>query len=173
MKKYLILFIFAFASAQAFAGEKQYHLRDPAPVGSRFPVKLATSKVPFDKGYAELTEEQRSLVRANYEGLPATDVPPYPKFGTERILRPLTRARNSLLSNTELLAIAMVGADGKVSEVKIYKTPSKQMTELMAAVLYQTEFTPATCGGKPCAMEYLLEQELLAQRQAARPIPAR
>lgn len=164
MKQYLILILFAFVSAQAFAAQEQYHLYDPAPVGSRFPVKLATSDIPFDKGYAELSEQQRALVRANYEGLPATDVPPYPKHGVEQIVRSLSKAKRSRFANVELLAIALVDADGKVREVSVYKTPSQQMTEIMAAVLYQTEFTPATCGGTACAMEYLLEEELLAER---------
>lgn len=172
MKKYLTLILFAFVSAQAFAGDKEYYLLDPAPVGSRFPIKLAASKVPFDKGYAELTDEQRAIVRADYEGLTANDAPPYPKFGPEQIVRPLTRAHRSVLTNSELLAIATVDAVGKVTKVEIYKTPSQQMTDLIAAVLYQTEFTPATCAGEPCAMEYLLEQELLAQRGATRQVPA-
>ena len=135
-----------------------------APTGSHIPLRLASSNVPFDKNYAELTEQQRAIVRADYDGLPAADVPPYPARGVEQILRPLSKAQLSLLAVGELLAIAMVDADGTVSEVSIYKTPSDHMTKLIAAALYDTKFTPATCGGEACAMEFLLNQELLTNR---------
>ena len=165
MKKFIVLvFVLVFPFSLAYASDGVFYMMGVAPTGSHIPVKLASSNVPFDKNYAELTDQQRAIVRADYEGLAATDVPPYPARGVEQILRPLSKAHRSLLAKGELLAIAMVDANGKVSEVSIYKTPSEHMTKLIAASLYQTEFTPATCGGEACAMEFLLNQELLSDR---------
>ena len=165
--KLAFIFSILFLTAPLFAAGAEpetFNMWGTAPTGSHIPIRLATSTVPFDKNYSELTEAQRAFVRANYEGLAANDVPPYPTFGVQRILKPLSTAHRKLLARGKMMALAKISAEGQVTEVIVYKTPSEHITKIIAAALYQTEFTPGTCGGKACAMEYLLEEEFLADR---------
>ncbi|NND83193.1 MAG: hypothetical protein HKN50_12265 [Gammaproteobacteria bacterium] len=161
--KLSVIFLLVMLTLPLFAVSAEpnvFHMYGSVPAGRNFPSILATSNIPYDKNFTELTEAQRSLVRANYEGLAAADVPPYPAQGVEQILEPLSKAHPTLLGRGKMLALAMVSAQGKVTEVKIYYTPNKHVSEIISAALFKTEFTPGTCAGVPCAMEYLFEQDL-------------
>ena len=123
---------------------------------------LKPMTVPINRRYSELTPDERRLVHAWWESIPAGDEPPYPEAGMKPILEGLKRAQETDPVNGELLLIASVDANGKVSQVRAAVSPAEKMTRFAATLLTLTKFKPAVCDGKPCAMDFPLNQHFLA-----------
>lgn len=156
---FLCLLMVMFASTIA-AAQQEFKIKgDPRP-GSKFRPVLASSPIPFDKSYDELTDEQKSLFRASYGGLAKNEKPPFPKAGTKAIYEPLLKGHLEIARAGNLFLVAMIDEQGKVENVSVYESPANTMTEYATAVLFNTEFEPATCAGKPCKMEFPFEFEL-------------
>lgn len=140
---------------------QSYKLYGDARVGSKFRPVEVNSPIPLDKGYQQLNEEQQNWFKTSYySGLNQTETPPYPVEGTEMIYKPIIKYRSiqmDLALAGTLFMVAMVDENGKVENVSVYESPSETITELATSVLFNTKFTPASCEGKPCKMEFPFE----------------
>ncbi len=148
----LVLAALLMSNAQA---QERFSIKEDSPsVGSNIRREVATSAVPFDKRYDELTPEQRQLLRAQYEGLPGECEPPFPERGLMDIYRHVVKIQRNQSLRGELLVTAMIDAEGKAQTVKIYRTPDPKLGAAIAEILVGTPFRPARCAGKAVAMEF-------------------
>ncbi|MEM7359620.1 MAG: energy transducer TonB [Pseudomonadota bacterium] len=167
-RKIAISLMVILLSTSVAAAQKQFKLRGDPMEGTKMRSVDATSPIPFDKTYDELTDEQKEIFRATYGGLKDTEQPPFPKEGTQSIYKPLIKAHKDIARAGTLFLVAMVDEKGKVENVAVYESPADSMTQFATAVLFNTEFDPASCDGEPCKMEFPFEFKLRqqeAQRQ--------
>ncbi|RBP49901.1 hypothetical protein [Arenicella xantha] len=134
--------------------DKLYKWYGTAPKGSKMRPVEATSYIPFNKDYTELSDRQKKIYRADFEGLQANQIPPFPKGGTREIYGPLIKGHARIGGGGELLLFANIDKKGTVQKVTVYRSPSEQLAELATTVMFNVKFNPATCAGEPCAMEF-------------------
>jgi len=120
----------------------------------------------FQNGYAEdkqrtykllvdqLSERQMAIYRADFDGLKATDTPPFPKKGLKEIYMPLIKGHKRIGGGGDLLVYAEINEKGSVNKVTVYMSPSKKLADLATTVMFNTKFRPPTCNGDPCIMDY-------------------
>ena len=171
MKQFINLLTISFLIFSSFtvlADEELFYIEGAARPGSKFKVIEAKSKVPFDKSYFELTENQKEIFRENYSGMPKTDAPPFPKEGLQAIYLPIIKGHRKKPVESDIFAIAVVSSFGKVVKVDVYKAPHRKMAELVSAVIFRTQFDAAICDGSPCAMEFPLEMSLNVEASSFR-----
>lgn len=159
MRQLSIILLAALMVLPVVAQEKFKILGDPM-LGSKIRPVEAESYIPFDKSYDQLSESQKNIFRAQYGVLKATEQPPFPKQGMEKIYKPIIEAHAKVARGGTLFLVAMVDSNGKVENVAVYETPNESITEIATAVLFNTEFDPAVCDGKPCKMEFPFEFNL-------------
>lgn len=147
-------------STSVVEASKIYKLKGKAPAGSTFKPTDAKSMIPFYKTYHQLTPVQQNIYRLDFVGLTNKDIPPFPKGGIQSIYRPLIKGHEKIARGGFLSLKALVNEKGEVDEVSVYLSPAEKMTELAIAVLFNTKFTPASCDGKACKMEYPFEFEM-------------
>ena len=153
------VFVLALATASA-AAQKEYKIMGDKKLGSKFREVEATSLIPFNKPYGQLTAEQKELFRATYGGLADSEKPPFPIKGTQVIYKPIIEANKTIKQAGNLLLVAMVNEAGKVENVAVYESPTPKMAEVATTVLFNTQFEPASCAGEPCKMEFPFEFNL-------------
>ena len=119
---------------------------------SRYAVRARS--IPINRRYHELTAEQKEIINSWYEHIAPGDEPPFPAEGLQPIHEAIGRGQGKALVSGEMLLLATVNAAGDVEAVKVYRSPTKQMTQFVSGVLVLTKFKPAVCGGLPCRMEY-------------------
>lgn len=156
----------SFSYADAAINTKDYFISIET-TGSRIPVKLIKSSIPFDKTYDALSDNDKATLRSYYEGMPADNTPPFPAAGLKDIAQDIKEAHGKMRKKGPLFAVANVDETGKVSKVAVYASPDEKMTQLISAVLWETEFNPGQCAGAPCAMEFVLDWNLLPVRGSA------
>lgn len=139
---------------------KLYFLYGDAMPGTKFKEKIATSSVPFNKRYKDMSPELQARIKANYGGLADTETPPFPKKGNRAIYEPLIKAHRGLGRDGDVVAVAMIKTDGSVGKITVYKAPNKSVATMINYILSNTEFDPGTCDGSPCQMEYLFDIRL-------------
>jgi len=153
----IVVLCFTVGSAHA---AKLYKLLGDAPTGTKRRPVEAESFIPFNKRFNKLTKEQRKLYRSNFHGILDGQIPPFPKKGMKRIYNPIILAHSRYGGGGQLSLLATINKKGMVDKVAVYSQPSKQIGELATAVLFNTKFNPATCDGKPCAMEFPFDFKL-------------
>ena len=117
--------------------------------------KMATnSLIPFDKPYAELSNEEKRLVRSQYESLGELDEPPFPKNGLAPLYRAVANGQQRRQAEGDLSINVDIDATGQATKAAIYKTPDTALANYVAGVLLKHPYKPAVCDGKPCAMAY-------------------
>lgn len=134
--------------------ERMYKLLGAAPKGRNLRPIEATSPIPFNKKYDQLSEVQVKIFRSYFENLNDTDTPPYPQKGLIEIYEPLIEGHKRIGGVGELLVFTEVNDKGGVNNVTVYKSPTKQLADLVTTVMFNTKFKPATCDGAPCTMDY-------------------
>jgi hypothetical protein len=148
------------AAAAESSNAPVFALRDTF-VGSMIPSDIATSPIPFDKTWAELTPQQKDLVRADYESIAPEDEPPFPEKGLKRLVWPLAKRAESTSDAGRIVAAVTVDGEGKARDVAVYKVPSEEIKSLLIAGLSEERFKPAKCKGQPCTMAFVLRVELV------------
>jgi len=156
------------ASAKQNKDQNTYYLYGDARPGSKFKQQLFKDDVPFDARYSDMSETLQARVKAAYGGLKDSEHPPFPSEGTQAIYYPLYKANRDLRDEGEVLAIAMIGTNGEVKQVSIYKAPTTSAATLINYIISNTKFDPASCDGSPCEMEYLFETKLETKPSKAR-----
>jgi hypothetical protein len=125
--------------------------------GSLIPKPVVTGiEVPIDKGYAQLTPEERRRVKSLYESMADGDEPPYPLHGPRQILEAAERLQKAMLVTGKLTLAVTVNSKGEPINVQSILSPDKQMTKIMAEVLLLQKYSPGSCKGVPCQMQYPL-----------------
>lgn len=167
-KKILIGIAAILITTTVAAAQKQYKLLGEPRVGSKFRPVEVMSPIPFDKNYQQLSDEQKEIFRSFYGGLKDSEQPPFPKDGTKTIYEPIIEAHDLVARGGTLFLIAMINEKGKVENVAVYESPADKITEIATAVLFNTEFDPATCDGSPCKMEFPFEFNLRNKEKVIR-----
>lgn len=137
-----------------------YKLYGKAELGRKLKPVEAKAPYPFDKEYHQLTQKQKDIYRAQWEGLGENDTPPFPKGGTQSIYQPLIKGHERIARGGNLRLVAQIDENGVVQELVVYESPHKEITELATSVMFYAKFEPATCAGKPCKMDFPFEFKL-------------
>jgi hypothetical protein len=145
--------LFLTPSVPADEEAPSYKLRDRASV-DKLSSLTEGSLLPLDKRYRDLSPAERIILHQQWENIPAGDEPPYPIDGLRPIHVAIARAQQALNVMGSLDLVVNVDATGEVTDVKAIGSPSAEMTKYAAAVMFNTKFKPAVCGGRPCAMQY-------------------
>ncbi len=141
--------------ATATSIEDQHTVREEQPrTGTRIRRDLASWEIPINKRYEDLSPEHQDMIRSAYENLADSDEPPYPVKGMQAFLKQTTKVQQALLQHGAFRAAALVDAKGAVQSIDVIETPSAEMSQLMAMVLFETQFKPGLCAGQPCQMEF-------------------
>ena len=159
--RYCLLFLvmlagFAPRPARSQSSAPEYVIREDQPrTGSHIRRdEVAGSTIPLNKRYYELSAAERETLNQGYEPMERGDEPPFPAEGLRPIYDAIRKAQKKLLVEGNLFLVADVGADGKVTQVSVFDSPSEKMTSFAGSVLLMTAFKPALCGGKACKMQY-------------------
>ena len=165
IKKLIIGVCILFIANSASAKPKKYKILGKQELGSKFRHVEATSPIPFNKTYDQLNDEELKANRFLYRiltehKLTDTETPPFPKKTLNAIYKPLLIAHKGIARGGILFLIAEIDETGKTKTVRVYQSPARQMTKYITALIFETEFDPATCDGTPCSMEYPFEIDL-------------
>lgn len=137
-------------------------LPETAPrTGTNLKSRLAGGYLPFDKRYSELTQEQKSKFKAQYQDMADDDEPPFPIDGLGSLYKPIVEALNSLRLEGPLDMEVEVDSTGKATSVSVRRSPGAEITKVAAAALMFHAYKPALCRGKPCTMVFPLSLDLI------------
>ena len=125
--------------------------RDAAPAPA---AASPTAAIGDDGRWEQLSDEQKSALRAQYSGLKETDEPPYPRRGIASIQRELAQLQQKLGLEGDLALAVRVDARGSPQEVAFYRMADPYFAKVAAYVLMHSDYKPARCDGQPCAMDF-------------------
>jgi TonB family protein len=111
--------------------------------------------LPYDRSYAQLSPEQKAVLRAEYDSVGPNDEPPYPKYGLSEVADAVARMPVRAPIDGEVVLTVRVDERGDAKSVSIYKSPDGRLSNVIAATLTRTKFKPGLCEGRPCAMDYV------------------
>lgn len=138
---------------------KQFELR-VEETGTRFGRAAMTSAgLPLNRRYADLDASEKAAVRANYEGMPEDDEPPFPADGLLPVMTTLHIGAERGFPKGKLAIVVDVDSTGKVQHAQTFGKVDADFSRFAASVLARTPFKPAVCAGKPCAMQYVMRIE--------------
>ena len=150
-----LLFVWATLVAAADVERPYVMKEDQAPVGSMLKRGSVHGTLPYDKRYDELTPDQRTQVKSDYEAMAENDEPPFPAQGLGPVMKAIKKAADAFTPRGTLDAAVEIGPDGTARSLKIYKAPDDaQFTQFAAQLLMVTPYKAARCGGQPCTMWY-------------------
>ena len=154
-----VLLLAALSDGQA----QPYSLQAPdAETGTRIrPFATYDARYPQNKPYEEFTSDERVLLKAMWEQMPAEDEPPFPRTGMRSILMDIRAAAERRQASGVLSLVAHVAPSGKVTKVDIHASPDDPLTRFAVWRLMTTPFKPAICSGAPCAMQFPLGYEFV------------
>jgi hypothetical protein len=129
----------------------QAHAATSCPATER---TAALNRLPVAAGYEQLTAEQKAIVRADYENLPAGDEPPYPVGGLAGIRKELSKAQDKMKSDGPVTLLVTVDASGTPKSVAVYESPDINATKVTTFAVMNAKYKPGKCGGVACRMDY-------------------
>ena len=130
-----------------------YRLKqDQASTGTNIRSTLVSgSPIPLNRRYAEMTAEERRLVKSQYEPM-ADDEPPCPVNGLGPVYADVQKVVQKLQGVGPMSFAVDVNSDGEATAVTVMLAADPQLTRTVASVLMLTKYKPAICAGRPCAM---------------------
>ena len=134
---------------------KQFELRVDE-TGTRLGRTAMRSTLPLNRRYAELDDAEKAALRADYEGMPAADEPPFPAQGLLPVFHAIKEGMDRLGALGAMTLVADVDSEGKVRHVDSYGKVDPDFARFASRVLAATTFKPAVCAGKPCNMQFVL-----------------
>jgi hypothetical protein len=137
---------------------KQYEIR-VEETGTRLGRPAIRSSLPLNRRYGELDEADRAALRADYEGMPAGDEPPYPAEGLMPVFVAIKAGMEKQGPLGTMTLVADVDSTGKVRHVDSFGKVDPDFARFASRVLVATPFKPGVCAGRPCNMQYLLRME--------------
>jgi hypothetical protein len=127
---------------------------------SFMPEVALKSSLPPAVGYDELSAEQKRLFNSYYQALEAGDEPPYPIDGPQPLYELVSALITRLKVSGPFYIYANVGANGKVSTVRMVGVEDPVLRRRTAALVASLKYKPAVCRGQPCAMVYPFAMKL-------------
>ena len=123
---------------------------------SRLPYMAVDGRaiVPLNRSYAQLTPDEKALIRAWYQDMPAEDEPPFPRNGLYPVMNAVSEGQRRVLTAGDLFLMATVNGRGEVEEVKAFGDADPTLVDFVSRVVMQTPFKPAVCSGQPCRMDF-------------------
>ncbi|MBY0238705.1 MAG: hypothetical protein K2X55_05260 [Burkholderiaceae bacterium] len=118
------------------------------------------ASVPYNRGYKDLSEADQRTVRSWFPVLRDDDIPPYPLRGSAEIFKAISAAHDKFRDYGRLQMDVLIDEQGAPKEVLVRRSPGKEVSEFAASILLVSKYTPARCGGKPCAMRFPISIEL-------------
>lgn len=112
------------------------------------------SAIPLNRRYAEMTAEERRLVKSQYEPMADDDEPPFPVNGLGPVYADVQKVVQKLQVAGQMTFAVDINADGEATAVKVLLAADPKLTRTVASVLMLTKYKPAICAGRPCAMAY-------------------
>ncbi len=156
----LLLAVVALAGACAAPVAEKYSIHEDK-LDSRFGHDPVISDIPVDKTWDEMTDAQRAIFRARYRDMGPDYEPPFPVDGQLKIFQEVKKLQAAAQLRGKFSALLSVDEQGKAHSIKIVETPDEKINQPMALVLVKnTEYKPAKCAGKPCAMDFVFEMTL-------------
>jgi hypothetical protein len=144
----------ALAEEDPNKAEPRYRLKSDV-TGSAIRDTAATANAyPVDRPYSKFTENEKAALRAEYENMPDSDEPPFPERGLKAVIEPLSKLITRLRLEGNVTIIVTVDAQGAATDVALVKYPDLETAKAVAAVLFETKYKPAVCGGQPCRMQW-------------------
>jgi len=134
---------------------KQFELR-VEETGTRLGRAAIRSVLPLNRRYSELDEAEKATLRADYEGMPAADEPPFPAQGLLPIFVAIKEGTDKIGALGTMTLVADVDGEGKVRHVDSFGKVDPDFARFASRVLAATPFKPAVCAGKPCNMQFVL-----------------
>jgi len=143
-------------ATQCRAEDREYGIREDQPrTGSHIRrQEVQGSRIPINKRYPELNQEEKDQLNRMYEHIEPGDEPPFPVGGLKPVLDSIRKVQAKLRVNGQMTLFVNVSATGEATGVKVLSSPSDEMTKYGAMVLMLTKYKPALCGGINCQMEY-------------------
>jgi hypothetical protein len=141
---------------------RSYSLPETQPrTATNLKARLAIGDIPFDKRYAELTQEQKNKFKSQYQSMSDDDEPPFPIDGLDGLYKPIIEAMQSLRLQGPLDMEVEVDSTGKAKSVSVRKSPGPAVTDVAAAALMFHTYKPAVCSNKPCASVFPLQADFV------------
>jgi len=147
-------------AATAKEPRREYRVKNEWESLARMESLATGGSVPFNKGYKDLPPADQRTVREWFRILQDDDVPPYPVKGSLEIIKAISAAHSHYGDYGMLWMDVLIDEQGVPKDVMVRRTPGKEVSEFAAKILLVSKFTPATCGGKPCAMRYPVRVDL-------------
>jgi hypothetical protein len=140
---------------------QRYVIKQNQPsTGTLIPRAAVTSDLPLDKSYHQLTDAQRAAVRAQYETMAAGDEPPFPAEGLGKIYDILHKIGAKMHTGAGTLSVLVhIASTGEPTSAEVLNAPDVEYGNMAAQVAMLTKYKPAVCGGKPCAMDFIIRLE--------------
>ena len=159
----LVFMSFMLSANYTFAADdqNQYFIKIDV-TGSRIPVKLIESPIPFDTNYKNFNDTDKATYRSYYDGIASDSEPPFPTDGLGQVAKDVRLAHMKMQKTGNLFVVASVDELGKVGKVSVFESPDERMSQLVSAAIWDEEFQPGRCSGEPCAMEFVLDWRLLS-----------
>jgi hypothetical protein len=152
----ILLGFMMFTTTLSYAGLADNEISEENVTGSNIQRKKHWNGLPLNKSYAELSEQEKTVIHAKYQNIKVGDEPPYPLKGMRAIIDPVNKITKKLLVTGNLELLLTVNAKGEGENVEIISSPNPEFTKLVASVLLLTPFKPAICSGQPCTMQFPL-----------------
>ncbi len=137
---------------------KQFEIRVDE-TGTRLGRAAIRSSLPLNRRYSELDANEKAKLRADYEGIPADDEPPYPAQGLLPVFIAIKDGMDKLGALGTLTLVADVDSAGKVRHVDSFGKVDPDFARFASRVLAATQFKPGICANKSCNMQYVLRLE--------------
>jgi hypothetical protein len=112
--------------------------------------------LPLGKTFAQLSEDERALLRDQYELLRDSDEPPFPAQGLDGIVGELAVVQARAGLKGEMYAVVAVDARGQAQSVSYLRPLPAEVQDEVREILLRAPFKPARCGAKACKMEFPL-----------------
>ena len=145
-----------FTASQEVATPRRYSIKQEHPdIGSHIlRDSISGSRVPVDKPFSELSEEDKAFWKSQYEGLGPTDVPPFPARGLKNLYKAMSVVQRKHLVRGNVTMFVQIDKAGRATSVSVITSPDPLLTEDIATILMLEEYTAALCAGVPCAMDF-------------------
>lgn len=159
--RWLAVALLASCSHAGWADElprKQFEIR-VEETGTRLGRAAIRSALPLNRRYADLDAQEKAAVRADYEGMPAADEPPFPAEGLLPVFTAIKNGMEKVGALGVLTLVADVDSTGKVRHVDTYGKVDPDFARFASRVLVATPFKAGVCAAKACNMQYVLRLE--------------
>lgn len=115
-----------------------------------------STALPLGKTFEQLSEDERALLRDQYELLRDSDEPPFPAQGLDGIVGELAAVQARAGLKGEMYAVVAVDARGQAQSVSYLMPLAAEVQQEVREILLRAPFKPARCGAKACKMEFPL-----------------